>query len=119
MIERRVAQALAVLGGGGLVVAFGWWWLVFRTLVGNGSMSLMAALPCLTQNSDLCVLAQALCSSEHWFGIRHYDTLLFWCATGVIVASTLSILREHRVPTSSAPVSRYTDAFDRSSSNRK
>jgi hypothetical protein len=88
-MTKRIAYAFAVLGSVALLVAVGWWWVVFRTLIGNASLSVPAALPCLAQNSDLCVLAQALCTSNHWLGIRHYDTALFWVGAVIVVASAL------------------------------
>lgn len=91
-MTKRIAYAFAAIGFAALLVAVGWWWVVFRTLIGNASMSVPAALPCLAQNSDLCVLAQALCTSDHWLGIRHYDTVLFWAGAAISVASALPIL---------------------------
>ncbi len=92
MTRHRLAYALAFLGAGSLLVAVGWWWVVFRTLIGSALLTVPAALPCLAQNSDLCVLAQALCSSDHWLGIRHYDTALFWAGAAITVASAFPIL---------------------------
>jgi len=92
MTRHRIAYGLAFVGAASLLVAVGWWWVVFRTLIGSALLSVPAAVPCLAQNSDLCVLAQALCTSNHWLGIRHYDTALFWAGAAISIASVVPIL---------------------------
>jgi hypothetical protein len=103
MTRSRVAFGLKLLGGAALLASVGWWWVVFRTLIGNASMTVQGALPCLAHNSDLCTLAQALCASQHFLGIRHYDTLLFWAGTAIIGVSLLpTFVRRDAVSDSAA-----------------
>jgi hypothetical protein len=59
----------------------------FRALIGNASISVAAALPCLATTSDFCTLAQALSAQQHFLGIRHYETPLFWAGAVLISAS--------------------------------
>jgi hypothetical protein len=102
MTRHRIGYALAFVGGTSLLVAVAWWWVVFRTLIGSALLTVPAALPCLAQNSDLCVLAQALCTSQHWLGIRHYDTALFWAGAAISVASALPLLSRRAASAGSA-----------------
>lgn len=97
-MTRRLAVCSAVLGGTSLLLAVGWWWVVFRVLIGNASMTVQGALFCLARQSDLCILAQALCTSQHFLGIRHYDTVIFWAGAALIAASLLPALtRRHEL----------------------
>lgn len=102
MTSSFLARALAGLGAVLLFSAVGWWWLVFRTLITNASMSTRGALPCLVRNSDLCTLAQALCTQHHFLGIRHYDTVLFWIGatltSSALVPTLQRLCRTEAVP---------------------
>lgn len=96
MTSRRISCALGAIGLAALLLALGWWWVVFRALIGNGSLSIPAAIPCMAGNSDLCTLAQALCTDQHWYGIRHYDTGLFWAGAMATGAAIVLALRGRR-----------------------
>ena len=75
---RRLALATGALGTLVLVMAGVWWWLVFRQIIFNAYMSVPGALPCMMQESVVCRLAQALCTSDHFLGIRRYNAVTFW-----------------------------------------
>jgi hypothetical protein len=97
-IGRRLMGCLLALGAAAMLVAVGWWWLVFRVLIGNASLQLPAAVPCLVASSDLCNLAQALCGGQHFLGIRHYDTALFWVGMLLTGAALFPFVARRRAP---------------------
>ena len=90
MTSRR-RTALPLLGAAMLVISVAWWWVVFRQVVGSALISLPRAVHCLAASSDLCTLAQALCtSSNHVLGIRRYETFLFWSGWGALAMAVLA-----------------------------
>ena len=91
MISQRWTIALCLVGATMLAVSVAWWWVVFRQVVGSALISLPRAVHCLAGSSDLCTLAQALCtSSNHFLGIRRYQTFLFWSGWGMVAAAVLT-----------------------------
>jgi hypothetical protein len=104
MSSRKLNLALWLLGSAALLVSVAWWWVVFRQVINSALISMPRAVPCLVGSSDLCVLAQALCtSSNHFLGIRHYETYLFWTGAGVVaVAAMLPSLARSRTASARA-----------------
>ena len=90
--RRGLGVWAAWLGLGVLLVTAIWWWLVFRTLLGSAALSVPGALPCLVERSVVCRLAQALCTSDQFLGIRRYDVEIFWIGAGLLVMG-LAMLR--------------------------
>ena len=84
---RQGSQAGLLLGLLALVVAALWWWVVFRQLLLARYITVPRALPCLAAQSSLCQLAQALCGSDHFLGIKRYSVALFWAGAATILAS--------------------------------
>ena len=89
----RAARWLAIgavgLGLVALVGVVGWWWLVFGEVIATTGLSVPDALVCMVGTSDLCSLAQSLCKSSHFLGIRRYSVEAFWLAGLVIAAGSL------------------------------
>jgi hypothetical protein len=92
--DPRLANALAILGAAVLAIGLAWWWLVFREVVANDYISYRQAATCIGGSSDLCTLAQALCKSSHWLGIKTYSSSVFWA--GLATISVSLILRSAR-----------------------
>lgn len=91
MTDRQWKTALGLLGATMLLASGAWWWVVYRQVVGSALISMPRAVHCLAGNSDLCTLAQELCtSSNHFLGIRRYETYLFWSGWGVIAMALLT-----------------------------
>ncbi len=91
MASRHWNAALWLIGAASLVASIAWWWVVYRQVVATTVISMPRAVPCLFGASDLCTLAQALCtSSDHFLGIRHYQTFLFWTGCGVVAAAAMT-----------------------------
>jgi hypothetical protein len=92
--RHRLALALWLLAGIALLVSVAWWWVVYRQVVNSALISMPRALPCLANTSDLCALAQALCtSSNHVLGIRHYQAYLFWSGAALAAVALLPSFR--------------------------
>lgn len=89
-MTRTIARRLAIGAAGLGLVAFtgvvGWWWLVFGEVIATAGLSVPDALICMVGTSDLCSLAQSLCKSSHFLGIRHYSVEAFWLASLVLAA---------------------------------
>ena len=85
----RTYQAVAIAGGFSALLSFGWWWLIFSKVVENDYLSVGQAVTCIAGATDLCSLAQALCSNDHLYGIRWYAPEAFWAAIAVLVAGAL------------------------------
>jgi hypothetical protein len=96
-MTRRLNVALWLLGTATLLLSVAWWWVVYRQVVNSALISMPRAVPCLAGTSDLCALAQALCtSSSHVLGIRHYQAYLFWAGAGIVAAAALPSLARRR-----------------------
>lgn len=89
MTSGRLALPASWLGLFCLLLAVGWWWLVFQQVVDNSYLTTRQALPCLVGSSDTCTLAQALCKAHHPLGIKYYYAGLFWVGLGVLGAGLL------------------------------
>jgi hypothetical protein len=87
---RFLPSWIAVAGIALLVLAFGWWWLVFSQLVTASAMPLSEALPCLAVKSDVCSLAEMLCSKPHWLAIKRYSSEPFWMGLAFLLTVLLS-----------------------------
>lgn len=81
---------LALLGGGLLLGAVGWWALVFLRVVGNGYLSAPEALACSVSSSIVCDLASSLCGKTHPLGIAWYSPVLLWVAVAVLSVAALA-----------------------------
>ncbi len=108
-------RALWLLGAAIRVVSVAWWWVVFRQVVGSALVSLPRAVHCLVASSDLCTLAQALCSSSnHVLGIRRYETFLFWLGIGALgVEASASFLKKSSKISGGLPQGSGTSAYHR------
>jgi hypothetical protein len=93
----RLGQhAVAIAGGALALVAVGWWWLIFGKVVENDYLTVRQAVTCLAGASDLCALAQALCTNDHLYGIRWYAPEAFWAAASILVAGVFLSVRPSR-----------------------
>lgn len=88
--------AVAALGGLLAVLSLGWWWLIFSQVVKNEYLTFGQAVTCIAGATDLCSLAQALCSNDHLYGIRWYAPEAFWAAAAVLAAGALLSVRPRR-----------------------
>ncbi len=82
--DTRLHVYLALAGLAAIVVAGGWWWLIFSQVVASGYLSYAQAATCLAGATDLCTLAQALCKTDHLYGIRWYAPEAFWAGAAVL-----------------------------------
>lgn len=89
-------HAVALAGGVLALLSVGWWWLIFGKVVGNDYLTVRQAVTCLAGTSDLCTLAQALCTEDHLYGIRWYAPEAFWAAAAILVAGALLSIRPSR-----------------------
>ena len=80
-----VAAAGIVCG----LLSVAWWWLIFSKVVANDYLTVRQAVTCIAGASDLCTLAQALCTDQHLYGIRWYAPEAFWGAAAVFVVGLL------------------------------
>jgi hypothetical protein len=88
MRSLRVARPYFVAAGVALLLlAVGWWWVVFRQVMLAGYITTARALPCIAGESARCALAEALCGGQHILGIRRYDATLFWIGVGFVAAA--------------------------------
>jgi len=94
--ELRLPFAISLLGGLLLGVGLVWWWLVFRLVVSNDYLTYGQAAVCIGGMTDLCTLAQALCTSGHLLGITRYSSELFWAGAGLFSAGLLLTSRRLR-----------------------
>ncbi|MFP5076464.1 hypothetical protein ACLE20_04070 [Rhizobium sp. YIM 134829] len=91
-LEHLVALAGALLA----LAALGWWWLIFSRVVENDYLSVSQAATCIAGATDLCALAQALCTDKHLYGIRWYAPEAFWAGAAVLVVGALLSVRPAR-----------------------
>lgn len=89
MSRNHLAALLTAAGGLAVAAALAWWALVFSRVVTSGYMTYLQAAPCALSTTDLCSLAQALCASDHWLGIRRYSELLLWAGFALIASGSL------------------------------
>lgn len=91
MTSSSRASYFVITAAGGVfaLLALGWWWLIFSKVVENDYLSVGQAVTCIAGATDLCSLAQALCSNDHLYGIRWYAPEAFWAAIAVLVAGAL------------------------------
>ena len=90
-------RAVAAVGGGLALLSLGWWWLIFSKVVENDYLTVRQAMTCIAGATDLCALAQALCTDAHLYGIRWYAPEAFWAATAILAAGVLlSVRPSHR-----------------------
>lgn len=93
---RVTYQAVAAAGGVFALLSLGWWWLIFSKVVENDYLSVGQAVTCIAGATDLCSLAQALCTNDHLYGIRWYAPEAFWAAAAILVAGVLLSARPSR-----------------------
>ncbi len=94
---RRIRLATLAAGLVALLAATVWWWLVYRQLLLANYISVPRALPCMATQSPLCRLAQALCASDHFLGIKRYSTVLFWIGSALVLTGmTATVLQRVR-----------------------
>jgi len=87
---------IAIAGGVFALLTLGWWWLIFSKVVENDYLSVRQAVTCIAGATDLCSLAQALCTDDHLYGIRWYAPESFWAAASILVAGVLLSARPSR-----------------------
>ncbi|MBN9052878.1 MAG: hypothetical protein J0H80_03675 [Rhizobiales bacterium] len=93
---RLSSQAVAIAGGAFALLSLGWWWLIFSKVVAADYLTVGQAVTCIAGASDLCTLAQALCTDDHLYGIRWYAPEAFWAAASILVAGVLLSARPAR-----------------------
>lgn len=79
-----------VIGGIGLAVltaSLGWWWLVFGNVASTGTITYAQAAVCFAADTDLCRLAEALCTNTHFFNVRSYAPEVAWVAAALLAAA--------------------------------
>lgn len=89
---------MTVLGVALFVASVGWWWLVYGNVVNNGYISHAQAAVCLAANTDLCRLAQALCTNSHFFDIRWYAPEGFWVAGALLAVAIFQNGLQAKIP---------------------
>ena len=87
MFEKRFVVFTPSLSITLLLLSLGWWWLVFGNVVENGYITTAQAATCLAAETDLCRLAQALCSNEHFFEIRWYAPETLWASAALLLVA--------------------------------
>ena len=87
---------IAIAGGVFALLALGWWWLIFSKVVEADYLTVRQAVTCIAGATDLCALAQALCTNDHLYGIRWYAPEAFWAAASILVAGVLLSVRPSR-----------------------
>jgi len=85
--DHRLTIALGGIGIALTLVAIGWWWLIFGIVVDSGTITYAQAATCLAGTTDLCALAQALCTADHWLGLRAYAPEVFWAGSALLIAT--------------------------------
>ncbi|MCT7664844.1 hypothetical protein [Shinella kummerowiae] len=93
---RASYPAVAIAGAVSALIALGWWWLIFSKVVENDYLTVGQAVTCIAGATDLCSLAQALCTNDHLYGIRWYAPEAFWAAAAILVAGVLLSARPSR-----------------------
>lgn len=92
--ELRASTLTAMLAGFLALFSIGWWWLVFGKITTSGTISPLDAAVCLAADTDLCRLAEALCTNSHLIDIRWYAPEALWAAAALgLVAAYQSIRR--------------------------
>ena len=59
-----------------------WWWRTYGEVVTYGYLSWPEAGQCLVRDSDICMLAKALCLGSHPQTFLLYWTSAFWSGVG-------------------------------------
>jgi hypothetical protein len=77
-----------------LLAALGWWWLVFRPIVGTGYLSLHESVACAGFGSTICDLVMSLCKADHPLGIRWYSPALLWSASATLFVALFLAARQ-------------------------
>ena len=93
MFDSRLPWLAAILAAVLLVVSLGWWWLVFGTITAAGTISMLDAATCLAADTDLCRLAEAICTNDHFIDIRWYAPEIFWATMATAAIALLSLFR--------------------------
>ncbi len=89
-------HAVAFFGGLLALLSLAWWWLIFSKVVENDYLSVSQAVTCIAGATDLCALAQALCTNDHLYGIRWYAPEAFWAGATVLAAGMFLSARPRR-----------------------
>ncbi len=97
MSENRLILLVGGIAGLLTVCSIGWWWLVFGKITAAGTISPLEAVTCLAADTDLCRLAEALCTNDHFINIRWYAPEMFWAAAAT--AAVAAYQRHRRAPT--------------------
>ncbi|MCJ8150014.1 hypothetical protein [Shinella sedimenti] len=92
----RTYPIVAAAGGVFSLAAIGWWWLIFSKVVEADYLTVRQAVICIAGATDLCALAQALCTDDHLYGIRWYAPEAFWAAASLFLAGALLSARPAR-----------------------
>lgn len=87
MSESRLFLLVGGIAGVLTVFSIGWWWLVFGKITAAGTISPLEAVTCLAADTDLCRLAEALCTNDHLINIRWYAPEIFWAAAATAAAA--------------------------------
>lgn len=83
MSDNRTRVILSMFAALLVLFSLAWWWLVFGKITVAGTISPADAISCLAADSDLCQLAEALCTNDHLINIRWYAPEIFWAALAV------------------------------------
>lgn len=89
MAEFRLSLALGGFGAFLLCISAGWWWLIFGNVVEAGVLSYAQAASCLAAKTELCRLAESLCTNTHLFNIRWYAPEFTWAAVALLAVALL------------------------------
>lgn len=90
MSSARLTHGLQVTGLLALLIALAWWAVVYAKVVDGNYMTYTQAAPCALMTTDRCSLAQALCTSDHTFGIKRYSAVLLWTGAGLLALGLVS-----------------------------
>lgn len=98
MSELRLPIILGAVGFSVLALSVGWWWLVFGNVVSTGTIDYTQAIVCLAADTDLCRLAEALCTNTHFFDIRWYAPEISWAAVALLAVALIHGAQRTRAP---------------------
>jgi len=98
MSDRRLPFVLSLLGTGLFAISVGWRWLVYGNVIDNGYITYSQAAICMAAETDLCRLAEALCTNSHFFDIRWYAPECLWAAAALLTVALIQGGFETRTP---------------------
>ncbi|MFT3987905.1 hypothetical protein [Aestuariivirga sp.] len=82
----RLGRGAASAGAVALALALAWWAIVFWPVISNNYLSPAESLSCTIAGSSICDLAQSLCRSSHFLGIKWFSPIATWISVALLSA---------------------------------